>query len=624
MSTHLSLIGKLGWHSKSNRAVVNSYWRLFALTLFCGTRLCAEEGSSNEPTTSYEIRWGVQIPTRDGTKLNGTAYLPINKDDGTSLKEPTIVLVTPYVSDSYHKVAGYFAQRGYGFLLVDCRGRGNSQGRFDPFINDADDCYDTVEWAAQQSFSNGKIGMWGGSYSGMNQWLVAAKLPPHLATIAPVAAARPGYDFPFYRSQPIPYNTQWLTLVSGVAVQNDLFGDYDFWTQTFYRAYRNFVPFRQLDAFLGNPSPIFQKWLQHPGLDAFWLNLTPKTEELAKIKIPILSITGQYDGDEYGNLSYYWQYLRSGASGASENCYLVIGPWDHAGTRNPTAEVGGVKFGPASLLDVKDLHRRWWDWIFKLAPKPEFLKDHVAYYLLGPGNEGKGAWRYAPSLESVEKSHLALFLNSKNGAQTLFSAGSLTTTPPPEGSDSYVYDPLDLRRGEQVENIPYNEATTNIDQRLASSINGDGLIYQSDPLPEELCVTGFPTLSLWLSMDVPDTDVEVNLYEVLPDGVAINIWSDVVRARYRESEQVPKLVKAGEVDRYYFDPRFFVARRLAKGSRLRLIVAAPNSIYYQKNYNSGQIVANETKADARIAHVVLHRETEYPSQLSIPLGEVSK
>ena len=219
---------------------------------------------------------------------------------------------------------------------------------------------------------------------------------------------------------------------------------------------------------------------------------------------------------------------------------------------------------------------------------------------------------------------LGLSVSEAKGAQTLFAAGSLTTTPPHEGSDSYVYDPLDLRRGEQVENIPYNEATTNIDQRLASSINGDGLIYQSDPLPEELCVTGFPTLSLWLSLDVPDTDVAVNLYEVLPDGVAINIWSDVVRARFRESEQVPKLVKIGEVDRYYFDPRFFVARRFAKRSRLRLIVAAPNSIYYQKNYNSGQIVANETKADARIAHVVLHHETEYPSQLGIPVGEVSK
>jgi uncharacterized protein len=162
MSTHPSSIGKSSWHSKSNRTGVNKCLPLFVLVLFWATRLCAEDGSSNDPTTSYQIRWGVQIPTRDGTKLNATAYLPINKEDGTSLKEPTIVMVTPYVSDSYHKVASYFAQRGYGFLLVDCRGRGNSQGSFEPFTNDADDCYDAIEWAAQQSFSNGKIAMWGG------------------------------------------------------------------------------------------------------------------------------------------------------------------------------------------------------------------------------------------------------------------------------------------------------------------------------------------------------------------------------------------------------------------------------------------------------------------------------
>jgi uncharacterized protein len=154
-------------------------------------------------------------------------------------------------------------------------------------------------------------------------------------------------------------------------------------------------------------------------------------------------------------------------------------------------------------------------------------------------------------------------LNSDNGAKSLFASGVLSKDPPHSGADFYIYDPLDLRRGEQVENIPYNASTTNIDQRLASSINGDGLIYQSDPMEKEVWVTGFPALSLWLSMDVPDTDIEANLYEVLPDGVTINIWSDVLRARYPESERSAKLGNPGEINRYYFDPRFFVARRLA-------------------------------------------------------------
>jgi uncharacterized protein len=457
----------------------------------------------------------------------------------------------------------------------------------------------------------------------MNQWLAAKQLPSHLAAIVPVAAVRPGYDFPNYRSLPVPYATQWLTLIAGVTVQHGLFDDNDFWIQSFYRAYQNCIPFRDLDSFIGNPSPIFQKWLQHPDLDSYWLSLSPTPEELAKITIPVLTITGQYDGDEFGDLSFYKEYLRAGA-GAQANTYLVMGPWDHPGTRNPKSEVGGVKFGPASLLDVKDLHRRWWDWTLKSGPKPDFLKDHVAYYLIGPGNEGKGTWEYAPSLESIEKSHRTFFLDSANGAKTLFTSGTLNETTPRGGTDSYVYDPLDLRRGEQVENIPYNESTTNIDQRLATNINGDGLIYQSNPMPAEVILAGFPSLVLWLSLDVPDTDIEVNLYEVLPEGVAINIWSDVLRARYRESERSVKPITPGEIDRYYFDPRFFVARRLAKGSRLRLIVSAPNSIYYEKNYNSGGIVADETKADAHTAHVVLYHDAEHASSLTVPIGSTEK
>ena len=143
-------------------------------------------------------------------------------------------------------------------------------------------------------------------------------------------------------------------------------------------------------------------------------------------------------------------------------------------------------------------------------------------------------------------------------------------------------------------------------------------------MPEEVILAGFPSLALWLSLDVPDTDIEANLYEVLPQGVAINIWSDVLRARYRESERSAKLVKPGEIDRYYFDPRFFVARRLAKGSRLRLIVSAPNSIYFEKNYNSGGVVADETKANARTAQVVLYHDAEYPSSLTIPIDSTAK
>jgi len=578
----------------------------------------SEEPYPEDPKTFVEMQWGTKISMRDGIQLNATIYICADRENSNAVKTPTIVLLTPYTTDSYHAVAMYFAQRGYSCALVDCRGRGNSNGKFDLYLYDARDAYDVIEWVAKQDWCDGKVTMWGGSYSGMNQWLAAKESPPRLLTIVPVACARSSVDFPIYRAIPIPYLMQWLTLVSGATDQKNIWEDNNFWTQIFYAAYKNFVPFRKLDSFVGNPSQIFQRWLTHPETDAFWTSLSLTSDELSKIAIPILTITGQYDADQLGTLTLYKDHLRCGTR--EDQDYLVIGPWDHAGTRNPTSEVGGVKFGPDSMLNVKDLHLRWWDWKLKSGPRPEFLKDHVAYYVIGPGNEGKGMWKYASTLESIESERRAFYFSSQNGASKLFESGKLTEKPGSGGADMYVYDPLDCRRGNEVENIPYNDATTNIDQRLASSINGDGLIYHSEPFAEEMLLSGFPKASLWFEMDVPDTDIALNLYEVLPDGTALNIWSDIVRARYRESEQAATLMTPGRVSLFKFEPGWFVARRFAKGSRLRLIIAAPNSIYCEKNYNSGSTVADETKESARTAHVILHHDPDHQSMLDLPLA----
>jgi uncharacterized protein len=584
------------------------------------TYLCfSEESYPENPKTFVEMRWGTKIAVRDGAQLNATIYVCSDIESRNAIKAPAIVMLTPYVSDSYHAVAVYFARRGYSFAVVDSRGRGNSEGKFDPFVNDAEDAYDVIEWIAKQDWCDSKVTMWGGSYSGVNQWLAAKELPPHLLTIAPVASTRVGINGHIYRAVPVPYLIQWLTLVSGTTAQENIWKDDNFWTQTFYSAYKNLVPFRKLDTFSGIPSEIFQRWVDYQPTDAFWTSVSPTSEQISKITIPILSITGQYDADQLGTLTLYQEHIRYGARTADDQDYLVIGPWDHAGTRNPTSEVGGVKFGPDSMLNVKDLHLRWWDWKLKGGARPEFLKDHVAYYVVGPGNDGKGGWKYASTLRSLGSDRRAFYFSSRTGASRLFESGKLNEERSSGGTETYTYDPLDCHRGNEVENIPANESTSNIDQRLASSLDGDGLIYHSQPFTEEMELAGFPKASLWLEMDVPDTDVCLNLYEVLADGTAIWMWSDTVRARYRESEQTAKLMMLGQISLFKFEPGWFVARKLAKGSRLRLIIAAPNSIYWQKNYNSGGVVADETKENARTAHVVLHHDPDHQSTLDLPL-----
>lgn len=193
--------------------------------------------------------------------------------------------------------------------------------------------------------------------------------------------------------------------------------------------------------------------------------------------------------------------------------------------------------------------------------------------------------------------------------------GDTTST----GADQFTYDPLDTSRGENVEGTDPKEKTAAIDQTFALSIGKDGLVYHTDPLPNETPLVGCPALTLWVSIDTPDVDLECDLYEIQPDGTSIALWSDLRRLRYRESLRQAKLVRPGEIVRCDFSPGLFVGRRLMKGSRLRLVVTAVNSISWQKNYCSGGIVADETAKEAPTCHVQVYHDAEHASTIQLPL-----
>ena len=356
--------------------------------------------------------WGVKIPMRDGVLLNATVLKPRLQAEPL----PVIVTVTPYVSDTYYPRAYYFAQHGYVFALVDVRGRGNSGGAFMPLEHDAADGFDIVEWLARQPWSNGKVGMWGGSYGGFDQWLTAREAPPHLRTIVPAAAAAAGQDFPYVNGVPPPYLMRWATCVSGVTAQDTMTDDLNFWIAQYRALDFSHQPFRRLDDICGNPSPWFQKVLQHPHLDAYWLSMRLQPEDFARIDIPILTITGYYDanlpayadfgGDQLGALGYYRMHMTYGPEAAKSWHHLLVGPWDHAGTRTPALAVGGLTFGPKSLVDMNALQKEWFDWTLKDGKRPPFLKQRVTYYVV-PTDEWKShtASRRSPTAFAPFTSH---------------------------------------------------------------------------------------------------------------------------------------------------------------------------------------------------------------------------
>jgi putative CocE/NonD family hydrolase len=328
---------------------------------------------------------------------------------------PVVFTLTPYNTDTYYARAAYFARNGYVFALVDVRGRGNSEGDFMPFENEGRDGHDVVEALSRHPLVSGKVAMWGGSYAGFDQWSTAKEMPAHLSTIVPAAAAAPGVDFPFFKNVSFPYLMQWATLTGGRTANFNFFGDASFWISRYQEAFRRHVSFRDLDTFLGHPSAWFQKTLKHPTPDPYWKAMRPSPDQFAALRLPILTISGHYDDDQAGALWYYREHMKHGSHAGREKHFLLLGPWDHAGTRTPKREVGGLRFGPASLLDLNQLHREWYDWTMKGGPRPAFLEKRVAYYVMRADT-----WKFADTLEAVEKERRRYFLDSDGKANDVF------------------------------------------------------------------------------------------------------------------------------------------------------------------------------------------------------------
>ncbi len=579
--------------------------RIVALTVLVAA---VTNAAADEP--AVDLTWGVKIPVRDGYSLNATLYRP----SGKSGPFPAAVTITPYISDTYHDRGMYFARHGFAFVIVDVRGRGNSEGVFEPFVNDAKDGHDVIEWIARQPWCTGKVAMWGGSYAGYNQWATLKELPPHLATIVPAAAAHPGTDFPMQQNIFSSYLVRWLTLVGGRTGNPKIFADEQFWIDQYRKRYFAHRPFAELDSIVGHPSPTFQKWLQHPTPDAFHDALVPDSEHYARFNLPILTITGHYDDDQLGALTFYDRHMKYGSDAGKSKHYLLIGPWDHAGTRTPAREVGGLTFGPASMLDLNALHTDWYDFAMADGPRPRVLSKRVVYYVAGADT-----WKSADNLEDVGKTKRLLYLHSDGHANDVFASGRLRPDQPDkQPPDRYVYDPLDVRPA-ALEREPIKTALT--DQRSALNRYGNGLVYHSDLFPAPMEVSGRLKLTLWLALDVPDTDFQADVYEILPGGTSVLLASDAKRARYRESLREAKPVPAGEVLKYEFAGFNWFSRQIGAGSRLRLVVSSPNSIHVQKNYNSGGDVSRETAKDARTARVALYHDPEHPSSLELPIEE---
>ena len=569
-----------------------------------------EPDNGKEELPKVKIRLGIPIPMRDKVKLSATVYEAVDRKE----PQPAIVVLTPYERDNFHKRGMYFAGKGFVFVMADTRGRGNSGGKFEPFINEGKDGHDVVEWVAKQKWCNGKVGMYGGSYSGIVQWATLKERPPHLKTIVPVSSPHVGVDFPTIGGIFPAYFLRWLTSVSGNTLNQELFNDNDYWRSRFLEHYQSFKPYRELARTVGVPNPHFQTWLDHRVVDDYWKSLILTDGDYKKIDVPILTISGQYDVAQAGSMEYFLRHMKHGSDEHKRQHYLILGPWDHAGTRTPKSLLGGVDFGKRSELDMNKLHEDWFNWTLRDGPKPKILVRRIVYYV-----SGLNRWKDINELKRIPTKMTKLYLHSDGKSGDVFHSGQLS----PEVPDTcckparYTYNPIDTRPAE-LEKKSSEEFLTK--QGHVINMFGHGLVYHTKPFTEKREIAGKMKFVAWIKLNVPDTDFHVSVFEIQPNGSSVYLAESQLRTRYRTSSVKETLVEPGKILRYEFSGFNFVHRVLQQGSRLRFVFRTPNSIYLEKNFNTGGPVEEQQRKDMRTAEVTLYHDAEHPTHLQIPEG----
>jgi putative CocE/NonD family hydrolase len=569
-------------------------------------------GYSQTPSEEIQVLYHQLIPMRDGIKLSGT----IVKPKGSQEKLPCLFMLTPYIADLNQITAGYFAKNGYIVVTVDTRGRGNSEGIAQPFTSqDGKDGYDVCKWITEQDWSNGSIGMYGGSYLGMVQWLILKENPPGLKTIIPTASVCPGIDFPKRNNVFYTYVGPYLAFISGKTGNRTSFTDIQYWNQVYLKFFKGEISYSKMMEASGIKSEHFQTWLKHPLFDDYWKSILPAEKDFKQFNLPVLTITGYFDDDQLGAMHYYSNFMKY--SPAKENHYLIIGPWDHSGTRRPQKELGELKFDQNAVLDINKIQLDWFNWILKGASRPTFLKDKVAYYTMG-SNE----WGYTSSLENLNKGTMLLYLHSDNGkAADIFHSGYLihetANNPSP---DTFRNDPLDVSYSKY--DLEEGHLVNYAQYKSREAYKGAGVIYHSTPFDKDIILAGQIKLTVSIAMDVKDADFEILLYEIKPDGSSVYLTTDILRARYRNTIEKEELPFLGQVYAYVFKTPYLFVRKLSAGSRLRLIIRNLNSPHYQKNFQSGGNIFDETARDAKPGTFLLFHNNVYKSYIELPVYKI--
>ncbi|MCL9805448.1 CocE/NonD family hydrolase [Flavobacterium amniphilum] len=530
----------------------------------------------------YLIDENIIITLPNGSTIAGTMV----RNKNINGPQPVVMMYNIYAGIEL-SLCKEMVDNGYVGFMANTRGKRLSNDPIEPYEHDGDDAYHILDWVSKQSWCNGKIGMYGGSYLGFSQWSAMKKVHPALKTIIPQVAVGAGIDFPMQNNVFMGYALSWIRFVSNNKMTDAAdFENNSKWESIFADYYTNGKSFRSLDKIEGKPSPLFQRWLDHPSYDSYWKNMTPQKEAFANINIPILTTTGYYDDDQLGAMYYYKEYQKWNKN---DNYYLVIGPYDHGGAQGfPKSTLGGYEIDAAAQININDLIFEWFDYILKDGKRPEILKDKVNFQVMG-----KNEWKHVGKLQQMHNETLTFYLGTGDRQGQLVKAGPekldtiSQTVDFKDRSEVNLFKSTDVCSFRAIDN-----ATLDTEKQM--------LVFESNPIEEPLTISGSLSASLKVRTNKKDMDIAIQLYEKTADNHYFALSNNLQRASYAEDRSKRKLLKPNTVETININNTFITSKQLQKGSRIVIVMGVNKNPNWQVNYGTGKDVSDETMQDAAV------------------------
>jgi len=581
---------------------------LFSICLLLLTSLSSISARQTVPVVQQIVQKDVPIKMRDGLILRADVLLPASEG-----KFPVLVYRTPYGKDSAPKewtTFGKAVKRGYAVIIQDVRGRYTSEGEFDPYKNEGNDGYDTIEWAAAQPWSNGDIGTFGLSYPGAVQWLAAVENPPHLKAMVPAMTFSTPRNF-FYSGGVFDgswIDWIWFNIAPDTRKKKHLPGPQTYkeaaasWKIEHERL-QSFLPLGDLPDFK-LVAPFYYEWLAHPPADPWWdwAELRGKYDH---VHCAVLNISGWYD-EAYGPDGATMNFnglLTARKNEKDPRTQTIIGAWTHGELERSKA--GDIDFGPAAKVDYDEIILRWMDHYLKGIDNGIGREKPVRIFVMGDNQ-----WRDEDSWPLQRARPTPFYLSGRYigpHAYALEKSTIALETPTSEFTSDPAYPVTDL----------YEEFGARDYQKLAGRENV--LVFDSFPFDKDTEITGPIQATIYASADVPDFDLWVRLLDVWPDGRAFNLMSpglDVLRASYRNGSPKPELLRPGNIYQLKLH-RLLTSNVFMAGHQLRIQISGAFFPHFSRNLQTGE--SEITSSKTKISHIRIYHDKDHPSTVTVPI-----